>query len=285
MFIYTEVDKTFLFLLTVRGANPTTDLPFSSRPHSPLFLCKSAFRIQSHARIRKEAAMASDPWLREFNEASKLSEEVKGMISAKSSLPPSGPETQRHLSAARRKITILRTKLETLQSLLSTLPSKQQISGKEMNRRQDLLTNLGSKTNQMATSLNMSGFANRDSLFGPDKKSEEVMNKAAGLDNQGLVGFQRQIIKEQDGDLEKLEETVVSTKHIALAVNEELGLQTRLLDNIDQHVDSTNSRLQTVQKRLAMLNKRTKGGCSCMIPLILSIVSLIVVAWLLIKYL
>lgn len=34
---------------------------------------------------------------------------------------------------------------------------------------------------------------------------------------------------EQDEGLEKLEETVISTKHIALAVNEELGLQTRLI--------------------------------------------------------
>lgn len=63
-----------------------------------------------------------------------------------------------------------------------------------MNRRQELLAALSSKTNQMATTLNMSGLANRDSLLGPDKKSEEVMNKAASLDNQGLVGFQRQIM-------------------------------------------------------------------------------------------
>lgn len=34
---------------------------------------------------------------------------------------------------------------------------------------------------------------------------------------------------EQDEGLESLEETVMSTKHIALAVNEELGLQTRLI--------------------------------------------------------
>jgi hypothetical protein len=34
---------------------------------------------------------------------------------------------------------------------------------------------------------------------------------------------------EQDEGLEKLEETVISTKHIALAVNEELTLHTRLL--------------------------------------------------------
>lgn len=34
---------------------------------------------------------------------------------------------------------------------------------------------------------------------------------------------------EQDEGLEQLEETVLSTKHIALAVNEELGLHTRLI--------------------------------------------------------
>lgn len=34
---------------------------------------------------------------------------------------------------------------------------------------------------------------------------------------------------EQDEGLEKLEETVISTKHIALAVNEELDLHTRLI--------------------------------------------------------
>lgn len=34
---------------------------------------------------------------------------------------------------------------------------------------------------------------------------------------------------EQDEDLDKLEETVTSTKHVALAINEELNLHTALL--------------------------------------------------------
>lgn len=48
---------------------------------------------------------------------------------------------------------------------------------------------------------------------------------------------------EQDDDLEKLEETVTSTKHIALAVNEELTLHTRLLVSqvviCSQHLSSS----------------------------------------------
>lgn len=227
----------------------------------------------------------SDSWMRGINEASKLAEDIKDMIAGSSSLPPSGPETQRHLSTARRKITILRTKLETLELLLSTLSNTQPITGKEMNRRQDMLKNLSSKANQMAATLNMSGFNNRDSLLEPNIKQDDIMNRTKCLDNHGLVGFQRQIIKEQDEGLEKLEETVTSTKHIALAVNEELNLHTRLLDNLDQHVDSTDSHLQRVQKKLAALNRRTKGGCSYLILLVIAAVILIVVVWALVKHL
>ncbi|CAA2997159.1 syntaxin-51-like [Olea europaea var. sylvestris] len=232
-------------------------------------------------------AASGDSWVREYNEAVKLADDITNMISERSSLPATGPEAQRHSSAIRRKITILRTRLDSLQSLLSKLPGKQPLTQKEMNRRKDMVSNLTSKVNQMASTLNMSNFADRDSLLGPEIKTTDVMSRMTGLDNYGGVGLQRQIIKEQDEGLEKLEETVISTKHIALAVNEELDLHTRLIDNLDQHVDVTDSRLQRVQKRLAILNKRTKGGCSCLCLLlsIIGIVVLVAAIYMLIKYL
>ncbi|KAK4275390.1 hypothetical protein QN277_018482 [Acacia crassicarpa] len=232
-------------------------------------------------------ASSSDSWMKEYNEAVKLADDISGMISERNSFPTSGPEAQRHASAIRRKITILGTRLDSLQSLLSKLPGKQPISDKELNRRRDMIANLRSKVNQMASALNMSHFANRDSLLGPDTKQPDAMSRTVGLDNSGLVGLQRQVMREQDEGLEKLEQTVTSTKHIALAVNEELDLHTRLIDDLDQHVDVTDSRLQRVQKNLAILNKRTKGGCSCLC-LLLSVVGIVVlvgVIFLLIKYL
>ncbi|KAG5546615.1 hypothetical protein RHGRI_018707 [Rhododendron griersonianum] len=224
-------------------------------------------------------ASSADSWVREFNEAVKLADDINGMMSERSSLSASGPEAQRHASAIRRKITILGTRLDSLQSLVSKLPSKQPLTEKEMNRRRDMLSNLRSKVNQMASALNMSNFANRDSLLGPEIKPADAMSRASGLDNYGVV--------EQDEGLDKLEETVISTKHIALAVNEELDLHTRLIDNLDQHVDVTDSRLQRVQKNLAILNKRTKGGCSCLCLLlsVAGIAVLVVAIYLLVKYL
>ncbi|KAL6544516.1 Syntaxin-52 [Orobanche minor] len=232
-------------------------------------------------------AALGDSWVREYNEAVRLADDINNMISERNSLPASGPESQRHASAIRRKITILGTRLDSLQSLLSKLPAKQPLSEKEMNRRRDMVANVRSKVNQMASTLNMSNFANRDSLLGPEIKPADALSRISGLDNHGVVGFQRQIMKEQDEGLEKLEETVISTKHIALAVNEELDLHTRLIDNLDEHVEVTDSRLQRVQRRLAILNKRTKGGCSCLCLLlsVIGIVVLVAVIYMLIKYL
>jgi SYP5 family syntaxin len=76
-------------------------------------------------------------------------------------------------------------------------------------------------------------------------------NRTQGLENSGLISLQRQIMREQDEDLESLESTVLSTKHIALAVNEELDLHTRLLDDMDKDADVTNNRLKVGELSLS----------------------------------
>ena len=49
-------------------------------------------------------------------------------------------------------------------------------------------------------------------------------------------------------------------QHIALTVNEELGLQARLLDELDEDVDVSHSRLRAAQKRLKHV-LATSGNC------------------------
>nr|XP_043610995.1 uncharacterized protein LOC122582638 isoform X2 [Erigeron canadensis] len=51
--------------------------------------------------------------------------------------------------------------------------------------------------------------------------------------------FQRQAMREHDEALEKLNGTEISTKPIALVVNEKPDLHTRLIDDLDEHVEVT----------------------------------------------
>lgn len=69
-------------------------------------------------------ASSSDPWVKEYNEASRLADDISSMIADRGSLPQSGPEIMRHTSAIRRKITILGTRLDSLESLLARIPPK-----------------------------------------------------------------------------------------------------------------------------------------------------------------
>lgn len=231
-------------------------------------------------------ASSADSWLREYNEAVKVADEINEMIVERSSPTSSGPDIQRQVSTIRRKITILGTRLDSLLSLLAKFSSRQTLTEKEMSRRKDMVENLRSKVQQMSSRLNLSNAANRDSLLGPDTETNDAMSRATGLDNNGVVDLQNQIMKEQDEGLQKLESTVLSTKHIALAVNEELDLHTRLIDNLDQDVEVTESRLQRVRKSLVVLNKRTKSGCSCLSLLlsVVGIVFLVIVIYMLLRY-
>lgn len=81
----------------------------------------------SYAFVFLKSLMAStsgDSWMKEYNDATKLADDINGMISEKTAMSGSGPDSQRHFSAVRRKITILGTRLDSLESLLSKPPSK-----------------------------------------------------------------------------------------------------------------------------------------------------------------
>lgn len=66
----------------------------------------------------------------------------------------------------------------------------------------------------------------------PKERIQET-EATAGLDNEGLVKQQELMIRQQDAELDDLAQTVQSTKHVSLAINDELTLQDRLLDDLD----------------------------------------------------
>uniref|UniRef100_A0A0D3ARR8 Uncharacterized protein n=1 Tax=Brassica oleracea var. oleracea TaxID=109376 RepID=A0A0D3ARR8_BRAOL len=166
-----------------------------SKINKGLDRCARSKLFNSFHDVTMASSSSSDTWMREYNEALKLSEDINGMMSERNSSALTGPDAQRRASAIRRKITILGTRLDSLQSLLVKVPGKQHVSEKEMNRRKDMVGNLRSKANQVASALNMSNFANRDSLLGPDTKPDDAINRVSGMDNQGIVGFQRQTMR------------------------------------------------------------------------------------------
>lgn len=63
-----------------------------------------------------------------------------------------------------------------------------------MSRRKGIVEDLRSKANQMASALDMLKFSNIDSLLRPEKQ-DDIMSRVIGMDNQGIVELQRQVMK------------------------------------------------------------------------------------------
>jgi SYP5 family syntaxin len=217
-----------------------------------------------------------DSWLKEFQEALQLADDIEAGVQERNKLPAHSSEGTRIVSASRRKLTRFNTKLDRLESLLQNPPLRTSLNEKELYRRQDMLLTIRFKSKQMAASVSSSQAANRANLLEGGITPVET-NRTQGLENSGLIGLQRQIMRDQDEDLEGLESTVLSTKHIALAVNEELDLHSRLLSDMDQDADVTNNRLKATQKKLGFLNKNSGQGWSLMTMCILMVVIVVLV--------
>jgi hypothetical protein len=77
----------------------------------------------------------ADPWAREYGEAARLADDVGSMVAERGAPSQSGPEATRHAyaSAIRRKITILGTRLESLEGLLCLLFLVNSLSNSKVN--------------------------------------------------------------------------------------------------------------------------------------------------------
>ncbi|KAJ9514906.1 hypothetical protein QJQ45_028629 [Haematococcus lacustris] len=181
----------------------------------------------------------TDAWQREYDEARNLALEVLQTIQERNTDNASGgPEASRKTATARRKIGTLGTMVERL---LKWLDSSEAASLQHPCITGGAVTPAGCRDNLLAG-------ARQGGVQGPGAASSAQGSKeteaTAELDSRGLLQLQQQTMVQQDEVLGQMEKTVRNTKHIALAIGEEVDLQTRLLDELDEETDVTQSRLK-----------------------------------------
>jgi len=71
--------------------------------------------------------------------------------------------------------------------------------------------------------------------------------------NQQLMELQNELIKEQDKGLDALLQVIQRQKRLAVEIGDELSLHNRLLEDLDQHVDHTQGKLDKVNKHVGNL--------------------------------
>jgi regulator of vacuolar morphogenesis len=74
-----------------------------------------------------------------------------------------------------------------------------------------------------------------------------------GLDNQELLEYQNQLMKDQDAQVEQFSHILGRQKELGFAINDELENHIEILDNLDNQVDKTATRLGFANKKLSKL--------------------------------
>ena len=131
----------------------------------------------------------------------------------------------------------------------------------ERNRRLDLIDGLSTRRVALQGSLRRSTAGAEASAAPPTQHRPRETAATAPLSTADLLASQQAVMAAQDAALDTVESSARSVKHVALAVGDELDLQARLLDDLDDDVAGTGTRLAAAARQLRGVAARS-GGCA-----------------------
>ncbi|KAI9785177.1 MAG: hypothetical protein M1839_000815 [Geoglossum umbratile] len=158
------------------------------------------------------------------------------------------------------------------------------IARKEKDGLEALANSMSLKNNTFNGSSSASGAGavataqERSTLFSSPNASQSALNNSSGisgtttrggrilgaplpetdktreLDNEGVLQLQRQVIRDQDRDLEEMRKGIARLRDLGVAVNEELVLQNELLGLVDEDTDRLAGKLAVAKKRVGKIS-------------------------------
>ncbi|KAM3337889.1 syntaxin-61 isoform X2 [Capsicum galapagoense] len=136
------------------------------------------------------------------------------------------------------------------------------------------------------TSTSTLGGMRRELLRLPDSDQKERSNAYNARDNDDFISSEsdRQLLlmRQQDEELDELSASVVRIGDVGLTIHDELIAHDKILGELDTEMDSTSNRLDFVQKKIAMVMKKTslKGQMMMICFLIVLFIVLFVLVFL-----
>lgn len=147
----------------------------------------------------------------------------------------------------------------------------------ELRRRKDLLgsarverdgleklaVSLAAKSQSAASGNAAASKQDKNALFGPgvSKPGGRVLgapvpetNKTRELDNEGVLQLQKQMMQDQDLNVEELGKIVRRQKEMGHAIHGELELQNEMLKRVDEDVDRVAGKISVAKKRIGKIS-------------------------------
>jgi len=223
-------------------------------------------------------------WTKEYNDVKEHADDLYELIRERNAIASNGQgaggnEVHRLSAQCRRKMGALSNKISRLEEIVAVSKGGGAITNREAARRTDLINALVVRRDQLKDILSNKD-NDRKRLLGTATSSlsqtSTETNETAGLDSSGILQLQKRALQTQDDQIAELGQVVQSTKHVALAINEEVDLHQRLLDDLEDGVEHTTGYLSFAQRRLKQIANRS-GNCRMICIIILLVIVLAVI--------
>ncbi|GLJ05353.1 hypothetical protein SUGI_0016710 [Cryptomeria japonica] len=217
-----------------------------------------------------------DAWMREAGEAKQLVDEIESHIRERDSVMAAGADPSYHvLTAARRKLMVVGTKLDRLESLIHNPPTKPILSERDLHSRKNMILDMRQQLKQLALSLCTLQSSKKSSVQDAKANLQLEKEKVTCPNNSNLSYFQGQNVKDKEPLCSETDK-----KHMVISVEEESNLQIPLLESVDKDGNSNQSS-QGVHKSF-LLGSRCSEKCQLMINLFLLIVAIVIIVFIIV---
>ena len=110
--------------------------------------------------------------------------------------------------------------------------------------------------------------ANRAALF-PYRDEPEAPNDQSQLDNQQIHAYHKDVLQQQDEQLDRLGESIGRQRDLSIQIGDELDDHIQMLDDVEGHVDRHQTRLDGARRQLGNVARRARDNKQLTIILIL----------------
>ncbi|KAB2574998.1 putative snare complex subunit protein [Lasiodiplodia theobromae] len=119
---------------------------------------------------------------------------------------------------------------------------------------------------------------NRAALFPyRDDPDDEGSPDHSELSNQQIHDYHRQVIAQQDEQLDRLGESIGRQRELSIQIGDELDSHVMLLDEVDESVDRHQSQLDRAGKRLAKVGRRARENWSMTLIVVLIVILVLLI--------
>ncbi|BFZ03378.1 hypothetical protein BsWGS_06416 [Bradybaena similaris] len=228
--------------------------------------------------------MAGDMWLNEYDACSLLGQELMEQINERNKHARTSSAYTKLSAQIRTKSRQFVSDLNKLKQNLMRASASYHITQREVERRQGMIDALVTKEKQIeqasrnegqSRSLLLSPGTDTYSTGDPWGMSDEP-EALRNLSSQDLHQHQQVIIREQDQGLEALSRVVGRQKQMAIDIGTEVDSQNEIIDDITDHVQRTDVRVQRETRHIKIIDRKS-GACCFYILIVLLFVAIIVI--------